>query len=162
MNYTLWIHELSENSWALESYTKMLNITTPQIFWEVFNNITMYGPKVRHFYLMKEDILPMWEDKANRMGGVCSFRIESNKAIALFEYLCVLMICGELVNAPHLNTVGEEDNINGISFSPKTSWTIVKIWNSNRNNDISKLLNKDIIKKYPHISIQYKGNMPEY
>jgi len=54
------------------------------------------------------------------------------------------------------------DDINGISFTPKNNWAIIKIWNKDKNNDLTKLLHRDLLNKYKKVSIQYKKNEPEY
>lgn len=153
--YVLWCHDLANPDWSLKSYKKLCTIRTVSDFWRLFNNFKKIGWKYMHFYLMKQNITPMWEDINNRNGGICSFKMDIDNTIDIWETLNVHMICGVLTS--------HKDDINGLSISPKNqSWAIVKIWNKNNNSDFISTLNKEIIEKYGSYSIQYKSHSPEY
>jgi hypothetical protein len=47
-------------------------------------------------------------------------------------------------------------------FSPKNNWGIIKIWNSNKKNDLTQIMNKEIIDKYNSIGLRYTENHPEF
>lgn len=152
--YILWCHEVTNKNWNLESYNKICEIDNVSSFWRLFNNFEKLGLYNMHFFFMKDDTLPMWEHENNRNGGVCSFKISIDNAMDLWIDLNMRMICSCLSN--------NNDDINGISISPRNNWAIVKIWNKNFNNDLSKTLTQDILLKYGHLSIKYKKNIPEF
>lgn len=152
--WTLWSHDLYNKDWEITSYKNLFRIKSVSDFWKVINNFHKLGIKSRHFFLMRGTIQPIWEDESNKYGGVCSFRIEINKCKDVVEYLSCKMVCRELND--------DFTDITGLSFSPKNNWAIIKIWNKNSKNDLSKTLNKDILEKYSEISIKYKPNEPEY
>jgi len=153
-NYILWCHDIHNKDWSLNGYTKLCNIATISEFWKLFNNLGKIGYKVNNFFLMKDGTDPTWEHINNRDGGICSFRIDMDSSLKMYEDLCSRMVYG--------NLTADMNDINGISFSPKNSWTIIKIWNKNRTNDLSKTLNPHILNTYKDASIKYKENEPEY
>lgn len=152
--YVMWCHNIQNKDWSLNGYTKLCNIKTVSEFWKLSNNLDKLNFKMNNFFLMKVGINPIWEDPNNRDGGICSFRVELDNALAVYELLCVYLMCCKLVQSV--------DDINGISFTPKNNWAIIKIWNKDGTNDLAKSLHKDILFKYKKISIQYKKNEPEY
>ena len=103
---------------------------------------------------MKEGIDPTWEHEKNRDGGTCSLKIEMTDALNVYEEMCSYMVCDIITDLP--------DDINGISFSPKNNWGIIKIWNSNKNNDLSTTMHNDIINKYQVKGLRYVENQPEF
>ena len=152
--YTLWYHGLNDKSWNLDSYKKMCTITNVSEFWRMLNNFDKIGYRNRHLFLMKNDIKPMWEDENNKNGGVCSFKIEVHNSLEIYENLSTHMVLGLISDIP--------SDINGISFCPKGNTVFVKVWNRNKNNDLSLMLNKTILDKYGSLSIKYIPNKPEY
>jgi hypothetical protein len=152
--YVLWVHSINENDWSINGYKQLCTIKTVSDFWKLFNNIHKLNFKNNNFYFMKPKIEPIWEDENNRHGGICSFRIELDHALKVYELLCIFLVCEKLV----VNI----DDINGISITPKNNWAIIKIWNKDKTNKTDKLLHKSILDKYKHVSIQYKQNQPEY
>lgn len=152
--YVLWCHDIYNKDWSLNGYTNLCTIKNVSEFWKLFNNLDKIGYKTNNFFLMKEGTDPTWEHVNNRNGGICSFKTEISNSLTLYEELCSYMVCNILVK--------NMDDINGISFSPKNNWAVIKIWNKDKKNDISKELNSQIREKYKNIGIRYKTNEPEY
>jgi hypothetical protein len=152
--YVLWCHHVHDKDWSIGGYTKLYTLKTVADFWKLFNNIDKLSPKVNNFFLMKEDTEPIWEHVNNRDGGICSFKIEMDNSLKVYEDLCLRLMCNKLVDNP--------EDINGISFSPKNNWSIIKIWNKDHNNDLSVGLNPIILNMYRDASIKYICNKPEY
>ncbi len=152
----LWSHEIHSNNWYIDGYSKICDIYNVSDFWEVFNNFKKMNTRSEHYYLMKSGIDPTWEHPSNSNGGQCSFRIERSKANELWEDLCVRFVCHELYD--------DIDDINGLSYSPKNNWVIIKIWNKNGKNNIESKLRKELKQKLDNdnISIKYKINIPEH
>jgi len=148
--FTLWSHEVTNKNWDLKSYKSHCIINNIESFWKLFNNFNKIGYKHLNFYFMKNNIVPMWEHEANRDGGVCSFKIDIEDSIPFFEELAVYMISGQLSVNP--------DDINGISFTPKNNWIIIKIWNKHKNDSFIETLNKTFTEKYKHLNHQYTEN----
>ena len=118
---------------------------------------------------MKNEISPMWEDKENRNGSICSIKIDSlTEGNKIFKNLVIHMANNTLLkfNPSTWNTV------NGISFSSKkldntaqTYCIYIKIWfkiNILNYPSIDKLLNDDINQLIDKYSIKNKPIKPEY
>lgn len=155
--FNLWSHSITNKDWDISSYDKLLMIDNVSTFWKVFNNLHKLGYRIKHFYLMKENIDPLWEHQDNRNGGVCSFRVDIGSALSVFEHLCSMLVTNSICENPE-----DVSDINGVSISPKNSWAIIKVWNKDCNNDLTQKLNKSILTKYADVSIKYKSNAPEY
>ncbi|QKF94031.1 translation initiation factor eIF-4E [Fadolivirus algeromassiliense] len=152
--FVVWCHDVHSKDWSINGYVKLCTLSNASEFWRVFNNLDKLGFKVNNFFIMKEGTDPIWEHENNRNGGVCSFRTDIEHALQIYEDMCIRMMCGYLTD--------QMDDINGISLSPKNNWAIIKIWNKNKNNDLSKTLNQYILNTYKDLSIKYKSNEPEY
>jgi hypothetical protein len=155
--YVLWCHDVHNKDWSLQSYKKLCNISTVAEFWRLFNNFHKLGYRNNNFFLMKEGTDPIWEHPNNRYGGLCSFRTDIDSSLKMYEDLCIRMMCGMLTSNDN-----ESEDINGVSICPKNNWCIIKIWNKDKNNDLSKILDTHILNTYKNASIKYKENEPEY
>lgn len=137
--WNVWYHHMKDN-WKLSGYRKIYNISNIKNFWELYNNWNKIGGILsKQFFVMKNNITPLWEDKMNINGGCWSLKININLADKLWEYLSILLV-GE--------NIYDNDNINGLSICvKKNNICVIKIWIKDNNNNI-KLLNKDIFEKY--------------
>lgn len=137
--WNVWYHHTKDN-WKLSGYRKIYNISNIKNFWELYNNWNRLGGILsKQFFVMKNNIIPLWEDKMNINGGCWSLKININLAEKLWEYLSILLV-GE--------NIYDNDNINGLSICvKKNNICVIKIWIKDNNNNI-KLLNKDIFQKY--------------
>jgi hypothetical protein len=135
--WILWFHKVNDNNWSIESYSKVLELNT---YYDILfllkelENIT-----AGMFFLMKENIIPIFEDKHNINGGYWSIRITKKDAYDYWEkilyYLCV----------DNLTTNEEyEKKINGVSISPKINNCIFKIWNSDYKGMKTEYLRNDL------------------
>lgn len=152
--FTLWSHDIHNKNWSINGYKNICTFGDVSSFWKILNNFNKYGVKFNHFFVMKENIHPIWEHPINRNGGVCSLRVDLNSFESIWEDLNINMVCGKLTD--------NSDDINGLSISPKNNWAIIKIWNKDSNNDLSMCLSKNLLDKYSKYSIRYKPNSPEY
>ena len=152
--WDLWYHK-EKNNWKISGYKKLWTIKNLKDYWDVDKCIKEFNVLSRHhFFLMRKNILPIWEDKNNRFGGTWSFRISSDKMENLWSRLSMYMIGETLTNQPY--------EINGISVCLKNpSISVIKIWNRNKKKKSINLLPKDIINDYGY-NIIYKINIPEY
>ena len=152
--YNLWCHDIYNKDWSLTGYTKLCKISTVADFWKVFNNLDKLGYKFNNLFFMKGDTYPTWEHVNNRDGWTCSFKVDLGKSLHSYEEFCSHMVCNVSSSMP--------DDINGISYSPKSTWAITKIWNTNRNNDLTKSLTPYVMQQYQYCCMRYKQNEPEY
>ncbi len=166
-------HHNDDKSWDYNSYYNMTCLKTWGNMATFFNTILTTKGECNYtdfdIFVMKNEISPMWEDKENRNGSICSIKIDSlTDGYKIFKNLVLHMGNNTLLkfNPSTWNTV------NGISFSSKkldntaeTYCIIIKIWfkiNILNYPSIDKLLNDDINKQIDMYSIKNKAIKPEY
>jgi hypothetical protein len=150
--FTVWFHDANEPEFTMD---KFFNITD----FENIGEYTMTTQALRDnykmllngmFFIMKNDINPVWTDDANRDGGCISWKIEKYNSLDYWENLLMLFVTNNL--PVELNKY----NINGISINPKKNCNIIKLWLANDiEGDIlnkidltDKCLFKDKLKLY--------------
>lgn len=131
--WIVWFHDPCENNWDITSYKKIYEISTIKEFWNLYNKIDDKIIENSMFFVMRENIDPMWEHKDNIKGGSWSFKIPKGCILKVWINISIALF-GENINNNSNNI------INGISISPKKSFCIIKIWNkSNKMNNINIL-----------------------
>ncbi len=151
-NWNVWYHHTKDN-WTIDGYKKIFKIDNGIDFWKLYNNWeSLGGITSRHFFLMKNDTQPVWEDPINMKGGCWSFKIVDSMASELWEDLSVLIVSNELIQG----TIAL-----GLSITLKKNNTcVVKIWNDDSNKNSIKHINKNILKKWG-TDIIYIAHMAE-
>ena len=137
------IYYNNSNDWTEKSFIKLYQITDSTLFWKLYNNIEKLNLITdKHLFLMKNNILPIWENAYNKNGGCWSFKISENQVMKLWEDLSIYMVCEELCP-----TISNE--IVGLSVCiKKHNVCVIKIWNINSKNNSLKLINKNILEKW--------------
>jgi hypothetical protein len=150
--WTLWYTEqdLDKYSWKLTNYRKIRDISTVQDFWDMIQSIPENRWVNGMYFLMREGVYPMWEDKANVNGGSYSFRIPKIYAYMSWIELAIQLL-GDTLMPSHRGV------LNGISISPKNNTVTVKIWNNdkryNETDEIPEIYNfigKEVVLYKPH------------
>ncbi|ARF09024.1 translation initiation factor 4E [Catovirus CTV1] len=152
-NWNIWTHTSESNNWTPESYKNIFTIDSLKTFWEFFGNIDKLDLVKHQFYIMRESSGPTWEHPSNRSGGICSIRVIKDRSIELIEQLAILVLNECFSDKP--------SDINGLSFSIKHNWGVIKIWNGTGNNDVSTHVPMYMQKKYS-VNPRYEINEPEY
>jgi len=139
--WNLWYHK-NKNDWSIKGFQKIYNIKTIQDFWDLNNSWDKNGGVCyQQYFLMKNNIQPIREDKANKNGGRWSFKVKENIAQDLWEDLSSYLVSGNLEN--------NYNGINGLSLTrKKNGWFVIKIWNTNTKDSSLKNLNYNIFKKW--------------
>jgi hypothetical protein len=135
--WTVYYHPSHVSSWSIDSYTKITTITNAQTFWEFMNNLPILSNGM--FYIMKNDIPPMWEHLQNKNGGTWVCFVSADQITDYFIKCGVYLVTEYLTNKP--------DEIQGISITPKHQSYSIKIWNKYSSNHTSFTFNKDILTK---------------
>lgn len=152
-SWNLWYHH-QRNNWKLHSYKKIYTIKTIIEFWELYNNWNKIGGILnQHYFLMKNDITPIWEDPNNATGGCWSYKKPNFDIQELWTDLSMCLIGETLSSNP--------DNINGISVCLKNDgYSVIKIWNRDSKDNSLVNLNHDILKKWG-TDLIYMAHIPE-
>ena len=116
-NLVLWNHDINDQNWDLNSYKQIGIYKTIEDFWIYSNEITNKLINYGMFFLMKEGIMPTWEDPQNIDGGCISIKLSLNEACNLWNNISI-----------YLASDNFDDIINGVSISPKRNFNIIKIW----------------------------------
>jgi len=142
--YVLWYHSVVEKSWSASSYINLCEdipdkvIRTGKQLWQVYsalaNNFT-----AGMFFLMKEGIMPMWEDPKNANGGYWSFKVPKRSSNLTWKKLSAGLVGNSLtVDSKKMSC------ITGISISPKISNCVMKIWNNTSKITDCHMFTKEI------------------
>jgi hypothetical protein len=128
--YVLWYHSIVEKSWSKESYINLCEDIPGKVIknaiqlWGIFN-ILDDNFTAGMFFIMKEGILPLWEDPGNINGGFWSFKVPKRNSNDVWKKLTAGLVGNSLtVNSKNMSS------ITGISISPKISNCVMKIWNN--------------------------------
>ena len=136
-NWTLWFHNPETDDWSEQSYIKIYTFNTIEQFSNLFQKIPTLNLSTGMFFMMKNDILPLWKDKNNINGGCWSYKV--GKKDAAQGYLDLL------VSTISENVCGDHPEIiNGASISPKKGFCIIKVWNNNSKYSDPNLLSSTI------------------
>ena len=150
----IWYHH-TKNNWKIEGYKNIFEITNPKTFWDFNENFELLGGiNSQHYFLMRENVSPIWEDPNNKNGGCWSIKIPVEKSLEIWIKLSAYIV-GEML-------VEDSLTINGLSICAKNPVTsVVKIWNNNSKYNSLKLLPHELLNEYGY-NILYKSNIPEY
>ena len=148
--WNLWYHH-NKNDWTINGYKLLFKILTINDFWNFYNNLDLIGGiNNQHFFLMREDIKPIWEDENNINGGCWSFKKNISTINDLWLDLSIYLL-GETL---YKNTF----NINGISICMKKGKnSIIKIWVKDDEDNNIKLFNEIFINKWGNDVIYSKN-----
>lgn len=144
--YILWFHNMNTDDWSFDSYQKIYEIKNVCDFWCVYNN--HYSLNNGMYFLMKNDIKPLYESEENKNGGYWSIKLNNN------VFKTWLNLCLDFVGS----NLDENNIINGLSISFKNKFYIIKIWiNNSKYNNINDInIDKIILKKFNILFNKYK------
>ena len=132
--WTLWYHKSDDTDWSLQSYIKLASFSSIEEFSIVYNSLEAVHVQNAMLFLMRDKIPPIWESDENKDGGCFSFKIYRQDIYEAWNELSSMLI-GEGILKDKINF----SCVNGISISPKKTFSIIKIWlKNNENNEASK------------------------
>lgn len=114
--WSMWYHKLDDDHWNISSYRKVFTFNTVQDYWRMANNMPSVFSGM--YFVMRENILPIYEDDSNLAGGVWSFRLVKRKLQDSWNMTLLHLIGNSLTN--------DMLQINGVSINPKNS--VLKLW----------------------------------
>lgn len=146
--WQLWFHDPTSTNWDKDSYVPLGTISTVEEFCEYFKGFEQIWDKGM-FFLMREHILPIWEDPANENGGCFSFKINTVDIKHYWFELCACVLGENAMQQPQ-----QWENICGISISPKWNYSIVRVWIA---DDKKKSLNDYKLVHPSYSSVMFKA-----
>lgn len=152
--WILWCHRKNERNWDMSTFIKIYTIHTIQEFWGVYNNVCSFDNEI--FFLMRENVSPMWNTPENKGGGKWNIYINRKKANEVWRDLSLLAI-GETLKVPCT------EFINGIAIRPKFHQSILKIMTKGQESEINwkkEYNHKEINKIFgPSIKIKFESHI---
>lgn len=134
--WVLWAHLPHDTNWSLKSYIKICKIESAEDIIALNNSLPDQLIKNCMLFLMRDKILPMWEDPKNCGGGCFSFKIINKNIANVWKDISYLLTGDTLSSEQKLL-----NNITGITVSPKKSFCILKIWLSSLEYQNVKKIN---------------------
>ena len=141
--WTIYFHKLNDNNWDFNSYIKINEFNNLENYTIISNIIKPTHIENGMFFIMRNNIKPMWESPENENGGCISFKIYKKFIYDSWNQLTRFLI-GEKI----LKNEKEFNNVNGISISPKKQFSIIKIWFKTPDINETKYLNEMNLFKY--------------
>jgi hypothetical protein len=126
--WTIYIHNIKDTDWTLESYKKVMDIYTIEDFWVFFNNVNKFNNFL--FFFMKDNIKPIYEDPCNKEGGSYSYILPGKHVNKIFIESLVRLISCNITDDSGYN------EITGISLTPKNGFSVLRVWIRNKNKKI--------------------------
>tara|TARA_B110001450_G_scaffold256463_1_gene287075 strand:- start:5921 stop:6454 length:534 start_codon:yes stop_codon:yes gene_type:complete len=124
--WTLWAHLPHDTNWNINSYKKIITFDSVESIVALYKEIPENMVKNCMLFLMRDGIVPTWEDKRNKNGGCFSYKINNKYVTNIWKRLSYNLVGENLTDNLDLLP-----NINGITISPKINFCIIKIWISN-------------------------------
>ena len=121
--WNFYYHLPHDNDWSISGYKLIMsNINCIEHVKSLIDAINENIVRSCMLFVMRHNVLPIWEDPFNKDGGCFSYKI-SNKYVynvwnELFKLLCGESLCDEEFIK----------HINGITISPKKNFCVIKIW----------------------------------
>tara|TARA_B100000287_G_scaffold377672_1_gene379605 strand:+ start:217 stop:669 length:453 start_codon:yes stop_codon:yes gene_type:complete len=126
-DWILWNHGLHDKSWKNDSYCEIFSIQYLFDVKTILDNLSVESLKNGMFFFMKTGIFPTWEDHHNRNGFNISYKVPLNHLETSWSTLLLKVL------------TDDDDNINGISISPKKEFNIIKLWVNKNDRNIFNL-----------------------
>jgi len=119
--WKLWYHSINDTNWNKNSYQDIYNINNLFDYKYVMEIFKQDHYQNGMFFCMRDGIFPNWEDPDNRNGGCLSFKVSSVNILEEWNNLLLKCITDNILS-------DNNNEINGISISPKKEFNIIKIW----------------------------------
>ena len=123
--WCLWAHMPTDSDWSPQSYIKIYTFNTIEEI--ICINETLASTEVLikccMLFLMRDNILPFWEDKHNINGGCFTYKVSNKIVVDSWKKLTYSAVGNTISNKGEFNT-----NINGITISPKKNFCVLKVW----------------------------------
>jgi len=122
-SWNIWAHLPHDTEWTIHSYKKIYKFTTVEETIAISETLPDILVKNCMLFIMKDGIMPIWEDPNNKEGGCFSYKVSNKNVYDIWRQLTYVLV-GETISA----NASFVNNVNGITISPKKNFCIIKIW----------------------------------
>lgn len=126
--WCFWVHNSDCIDWSDASYKHIYTIDSIGAFWRFFNMFHLIDKNKHQIFIMRNKIKPIWEDNANRNGGMCSIKMDCFTKQGRIDTSVEFMTCVCLLVMNETLAKDENNLINGISYSIKNRSVLIKLW----------------------------------
>ena len=154
--WNLWGHLPQENDWSVGSYKLVSRFKTLEDVIAISESTPDPLIKSCMLFVMKDGIVPMWEDPKNRNGGCFSYKVSNKNVCEVWRELNYVLV-GETIS----NNSSFVNCVTGITISPKKNFCIIKIWMCNCDNQNPALVTTEVSGLIPQGCI-FKKHTPEF
>tara|TARA_Y100000590_G_C15512056_1_gene935809 strand:- start:343 stop:900 length:558 start_codon:yes stop_codon:yes gene_type:complete len=148
--FKLYFHDPNSYNWDIGSYIEICEVKTIEDFW-LLNQKLSEKIHLGMFFLMRNNIFPLWDNEDNIDGCTFSFKILKTETKKYWISICTLLLSEKLLKDEFVDLW---EVINGISISPKKNFCIIKVWL--KKTDICD--NKNV-NEYFNIPENYNGDI---
>ena len=122
-SWTLWAHLPHDTDWTLKSYKQIMTFSTAEE--AVGLMLALPEALVRNcmLFVMREGVVPTWEDAKNRNGGSFSFKVNNKSVGPVWRKLVYSLVGNTLSSSDAMRS-----DVNGVTISPKKNFCIIKVW----------------------------------
>jgi hypothetical protein len=155
--WNLWAHLPQDTDWSAKSYKLIYNFKTVED--SIVITETTPDPLIKScmLFVMKDGILPMWEDPKNRNGGCFSYKVSNKNVCEVWREINYALV-GETMSTTNSSFV---NCVTGITISPKKNFCIIKIWMTNCENQNPAVVTTDVKGLTPQGCL-FKKHSPEF
>lgn len=154
--WNLWAHLPQDPDWTSKSYKKIFQFTNIEETIAITESLPENLVKNCMLFIMKDSIIPMWEDPKNRNGGCFSYKVSNKHVYEVWRDLTYVLV-GDSIS----NNSGFVNNVTGITISPKKNFCIVKIWMTNCDYQNPQVVTIDV-KNLISQGCLFKKHTPEF
>jgi hypothetical protein len=154
--WNLWSHLPHDMDWSSKSYKNIYKFTSVEETIAITESLPEALVKNCMLFVMKDGIMPTWEDPLNRNGGCFSYKVSNKNVCEAWRELTYVLVGGTISNNnPFVNAV------TGITISPKKNFCIIKIWMANCEHQNPTVVTQDV-KSLSSQGCLFKKHTPEY
>ena len=154
--WSLWSHYPQDDDWTPKSYDKICEFLDVESTIAITETLPEGMVKNCMLFLMKDDILPIWEHEKNRNGGCFSYKVNNKFIVDVWKEMTYVLVG---------RTISEDNKflnaVSGITISPKKNFCIIKIWMENCDNQNPHVITNEIKNLTPNGCI-FKKHAPTY
>lgn len=154
--WNLWAHLPQDQDWSTKSYKKIYEFNTAEEAIAITELLPEGLIKNCMLFIMRDGIIPMWEDPRNRNGGCFSYKVSNKNVYDVWRDITYTLV-GESIS----NNNAFINSVMGITISPKKNFCILKIWMTNCEHQNPQVVT-DEIKNLSSHGCLFKKHTPEF
>jgi hypothetical protein len=156
IKWNLWAHLPQDPDWSVKSYKSIYQFTNLEETIAITETLPEALIQNCMLFIMKDGIVPMWEDTKNRNGGCFSYKV-SNKYVSEVWRDLTYVLVGDTISS----STSFVNSVTGITISPKKNFCIIKIWMTNCDHQNPQLVTSEIKNLIPQGCL-FKKHTPEF